>query len=98
MNNYERNYSHTHCWNNEQKNLGGVPPCGIKVEKHTQCCLCDLKYDTVKEKEFEPEEFIDHLKKGIPELFEALDHYKEAMDNLGKANVLLTKLLKHQNK
>ena len=30
--------SHTHCW--EQ---GGHPPCGIPMEKHTQCCLCDLK-------------------------------------------------------
>lgn len=39
---YER-YSHEHCWNNERKNLGGVPPCGIKIENHKQCCLCDVK-------------------------------------------------------
>ena len=42
--NYERDYSHTHCWNNEQRNLGGIPPCGQKLEDHKQCCLCDLKY------------------------------------------------------
>lgn len=34
--NYER-VSHTHCWNNQPS------PCGIPIEKHTQCCLCDLK-------------------------------------------------------
>jgi len=39
--NYEH-HSHTHCWNNEQRNLGNVPPCGIKIENHTQCCLCDI--------------------------------------------------------
>jgi len=38
---YKEDYnhiSHTHCWDN--KDL----PCGIPLEKHTQCCLCDLKY------------------------------------------------------
>lgn len=34
--NYERDYSHTHCWDNKNN------PCGIPLEKHTQCCLCDL--------------------------------------------------------
>ena len=29
--------SHTHCWDNPDN------PCGIPLEKHTQCCLCDLK-------------------------------------------------------
>jgi hypothetical protein len=32
---YER-VSHTHCWNNQPS------PCGIPLDKHTQCCLCDL--------------------------------------------------------
>ena len=36
--------SHVHCWNNEDL------PCGIPLEKHTQCCLCNLKYPTWKER------------------------------------------------
>lgn len=37
--------SHIHCWNNENN------PCGIPLEKHTQCYLCDEKYmqDNYKE-------------------------------------------------
>lgn len=35
--NYERDYSHSHCWDNKDN------PCGIPLEKHTQCCLCDMK-------------------------------------------------------
>lgn len=38
----ETNYnhiSHSHCWDQ-----GGNPACGIPLEKHTQCCLCDLKH------------------------------------------------------
>lgn len=33
---YERDYSHTHCWAQKQP-----PACGIPLDKHTQCCLCD---------------------------------------------------------
>ncbi len=36
MTNYNH-ISHTHCWDNKSN------PCGIPMEKHTQCCLCDLK-------------------------------------------------------
>lgn len=36
--NYEQDYSHTHCWKQE-----GTPACGIPLEKHVQCCLCDTK-------------------------------------------------------
>lgn len=39
----EENYSHlshSHCWDNKDN------PCGIPLEKHTQCCLCDLKYSS----------------------------------------------------
>jgi hypothetical protein len=32
-------YSHTHCWNQK------TPACGIPLEKHTQCCLCDVKVE-----------------------------------------------------
>lgn len=32
--NYERDHSHTHCWNQTS------PACGQPLEKHTQCCLC----------------------------------------------------------
>lgn len=35
---YERDYSHYHCWDQDQP-----PACGIPIEKHEQCCLCDLK-------------------------------------------------------
>lgn len=35
--------SHSHCWTSEN------PPCGTPLEKHTQCCLCDLKYPTQAE-------------------------------------------------
>lgn len=31
--------SHSHCWDQN-----GKPACGIALEQHTQCCLCDLKY------------------------------------------------------
>jgi uncharacterized membrane protein len=37
--NYERDYSHSHCWN-QSKN----PTCGQSLESHKQCCLCDLEY------------------------------------------------------
>lgn len=33
---YERNHSHYHCWHQDQP-----PACGIPLEKHKQCCLCD---------------------------------------------------------
>lgn len=32
--NYERDRSHTHCWNQQS------PACGQSLDKHTQCCLC----------------------------------------------------------
>jgi len=42
--NFERDYSHTHCWEQEQPSA-----CGIPLEKHNQCCLCDLKYTPIEE-------------------------------------------------
>lgn len=39
---YERNYSHSHCWNQT------TPACGISLKKHKQCCLCDTKFDLKK--------------------------------------------------
>lgn len=36
---YERNHSHYHCWNQEQPSA-----CGIPLEKHKYCCLCDTPY------------------------------------------------------
>lgn len=36
--NYERDHSHTHCW--DQKS----PACGQELSKHGQCCLCDTPY------------------------------------------------------
>jgi hypothetical protein len=41
----ERYYrrDHTHCWNQTSS------PCGIPLDKHTQCCLCDTPYPTVSE-------------------------------------------------
>lgn len=38
--NYEH-ISHTHCWSQKQPSA-----CGIPLDKHTQCCLCDLKPPT----------------------------------------------------
>lgn len=38
--NYER-ISHFHCWKQKQPSA-----CGIPLEKHEQCCLCDLKVPT----------------------------------------------------
>lgn len=29
---------HSHCWDQKQPSA-----CGIPLEKHTQCCLCDMK-------------------------------------------------------
>jgi len=37
--NYERNHSHTHCWEQDHPSA-----CGIPLEKHTQCCLCEMQY------------------------------------------------------
>lgn len=34
---YNRDYSHTHCWNQ-----GKSPACGQPLENHKQCCLCDM--------------------------------------------------------
>ena len=35
---------HSHCWESEN------PPCGIPLEKHAQCCLCDLRVpNTIEE-------------------------------------------------
>lgn len=42
--NYERDYSHVHCWNQES------PACGQPLEKHKQCCLCDLPSPEIVEK------------------------------------------------
>ena len=36
---YERKYSHSHCWNQ-----GKNPACGQPLENHKQCCLCDTVY------------------------------------------------------
>lgn len=36
MKKYEH-HSHSHCWNQ-----GGKPACGQPLEKHKQCCLCDM--------------------------------------------------------
>lgn len=33
---YEKNHSHYHCWNQTQPSA-----CGIKLENHKQCCLCE---------------------------------------------------------
>lgn len=41
---YERNYSHTHCWNQK------TPACGQPLQNHKQCCLCDTKYSPKEEK------------------------------------------------
>lgn len=38
MTNYSH-HSHRHCFSYGDKQ----PPCGIKLEDHKQCCLCDLK-------------------------------------------------------
>lgn len=36
---YERKYSHSHCWQQ-----GKNPACGQPLENHKQCCLCDTVY------------------------------------------------------
>jgi len=35
---YEKNESHYHCWDQNQPSS-----CGIKLEDHKQCCLCETK-------------------------------------------------------
>lgn len=37
---YERNHSHSHCWNQ-----GKSPACGQSLASHKQCCLCDRSYN-----------------------------------------------------
>lgn len=37
---YERNYSHSHCWQQGLK-----PACGQSLASHKQCCLCDGRYN-----------------------------------------------------
>lgn len=34
---YERDYSHFHCWNQ-----GKVPACGLPLKTHKICCLCAI--------------------------------------------------------
>jgi len=36
---YEKSCSHYHCWDQDQP-----PACGISLENHKQCCLCDTPY------------------------------------------------------
>src|ERR1035437_1289892 len=45
--------SHFHCWNQTQPSA-----CGISLEKHNQCCLCDLE-TTPKSEE------IENIKEGM---------------------------------
>ena len=40
---YDRDYSHTHCWKQEDG-----PACGQPLENHKQCCLCDTPYSSKK--------------------------------------------------
>lgn len=42
--------SHTHCWEQTMFMVenDGKPACGIPLEKHTQCCLCDMKVPVEK--------------------------------------------------
>lgn len=45
--NYDRDGSHTHCWDqvdNEDSDIEpqDMPACGQPLEKHKQCCLCDM--------------------------------------------------------
>ena len=37
---YDRNYSHYHCWNQKQPSA-----CGQPLKDHKQCCLCDKIYE-----------------------------------------------------
>lgn len=43
---YERDYSHSHCWDQVQmrEGIGGTPTCGQQLADHKQCCLCDTEY------------------------------------------------------
>lgn len=43
---YERNFSHYHCWDQKQPSA-----CDIPFDKHKQCCLCDSKPQTEKDME-----------------------------------------------
>lgn len=47
--NYDRDGSHYHCWdqvNNEDSDIEpeDTPACGQPLEKHKQCCLCNVPY------------------------------------------------------
>lgn len=46
---YERDFSHSHCWNQ-----GKSPACGQPLENHKQCCLCDTPAPQ-KDEEWQPE-------------------------------------------
>jgi hypothetical protein len=54
--NYERDFSHTHCWNQS-----GSSACGIPLEKHTQCCLCDTPYSQTPDEIKELPRYICHF-------------------------------------
>lgn len=75
---YER-HSHYHCWDQDQP-----PACGIPLEKHEQCCLCDLKKEasfTEKTlKEFR-ERFVSKEYKGVdPNVAVALRDYQNRIE------------------
>lgn len=60
---YEKNQSHYHCWNQKQPCA-----CGIPLEKHTQCCLCDTKVP--------PYSYLDRKMAEFDESFYDGDNYK----------------------
>lgn len=54
--------SHVHCWNQVKEYKQELPDCGIPLENHIQCCLCDLKCPQEEwEKEFD-EKFFNKIK------------------------------------
>lgn len=66
---YDRNYSHYHCWHQEQPSA-----CGIPLEDHKQCCLCDKEY-TPQKKDTSWEERFDEKYFSV---YEKYPEYKES--------------------
>lgn len=84
--NYERNYSHTHCWKQvdfdmEEHDLDSkaTPACGIPLEKHIQCCLCDTPVPEEKDHDKNNCENCQDVMTGFTPTVESEE--KEALDN-----------------
>lgn len=93
LENYERDYSHYHCWQqveNEDSDIEPqkTPACGQPLEKHTQCCLCDTPAPKSEEEKIikGAEDFANRFEGVMKELAEEESKEKGVVGDIGVFN------------